>query len=444
MESGATYRTQSEPLRGSSSLAAEILQADLSNKQCTDRLRAKYGEGAVRTAQINRYLVETTGLPPPLPHPPTIFISYRWESDEARAWVLQLGENLRASGVRVILDQWEARQGERVDIPKLVSTLGHCNMVIPVITPAFNDAVKLSQSEPGWVFYEFQVARLLSWHGRLMVHGILREGTRTPEPWSRWPLLDLTSKTGRLAEHIGAHFSYRGPVVEADSVAERAWQESWKLLGAELYGDAERTLEQAVAKFPAIISFWSHLAFCRMQQGKGPEADSALDAALKLDTHDQFTLGLMAERAYAKRDSLRARVLCNKLLERDPFDFTAHFVLGNMLDDDRLFLEAKRHLDIALARRPTSPGILNNAGFVRLHMHDYAEAIRFFDRIPETSSFHPLAQLNKADALRLSGDLDGARSLCEALIARYPNFKRLRASARQTRSLSARWRPAGS
>ena len=43
------------------------------------------------------------------------FMSYAWDSEEHKRWVLKLATNLRSHGIDVILDQWDARLGN--DLP---------------------------------------------------------------------------------------------------------------------------------------------------------------------------------------------------------------------------------------------------------------------------------------------------------------------------------------
>lgn len=43
------------------------------------------------------------------------FISYAWDNEEHKKWVLKLTSNLRQHGVDAILDQWDARLGN--DLP---------------------------------------------------------------------------------------------------------------------------------------------------------------------------------------------------------------------------------------------------------------------------------------------------------------------------------------
>jgi len=43
---------------------------------------------------------------------PKVFISYAWSSAEHEAWVIELAERLVESGVDVVLDKWELREGQ--------------------------------------------------------------------------------------------------------------------------------------------------------------------------------------------------------------------------------------------------------------------------------------------------------------------------------------------
>ena len=42
---------------------------------------------------------------------PKTFISYSWSSPEHEEWVLNLASELRESGVDVILDKWDLKEG---------------------------------------------------------------------------------------------------------------------------------------------------------------------------------------------------------------------------------------------------------------------------------------------------------------------------------------------
>jgi len=47
-------------------------------------------------------------------NPPKVFVSYSHDSEEHKAWVLQLSTRLRSNGVDVILDRWNLKLGSDI------------------------------------------------------------------------------------------------------------------------------------------------------------------------------------------------------------------------------------------------------------------------------------------------------------------------------------------
>ena len=45
---------------------------------------------------------------------PTAFVSYSWDSDEHRDWVLEFATRLRGDGVETVLDQWHLVPGDQL------------------------------------------------------------------------------------------------------------------------------------------------------------------------------------------------------------------------------------------------------------------------------------------------------------------------------------------
>jgi hypothetical protein len=105
---------------------------------------------------------------------PSVFISYTWESDEHRVWVLSLAEQLRHDGVNVRIDQWYMRPGD--EIPSFMETaVRESDFVIMVCTPRFKTA---SDDRIGGVGYENQVLTgevLALAHGQKVIP-VLRTG----------------------------------------------------------------------------------------------------------------------------------------------------------------------------------------------------------------------------------------------------------------------------
>ena len=47
---------------------------------------------------------------------PKLFVSYSWTSPEHEGWVLDLASELRDSGIDVILDKWDLKEGNDAGI----------------------------------------------------------------------------------------------------------------------------------------------------------------------------------------------------------------------------------------------------------------------------------------------------------------------------------------
>ena len=47
---------------------------------------------------------------------PKLFVSYSWTTQEHEDWVLNIATELRQSGVDVILDKWDLKEGDDANI----------------------------------------------------------------------------------------------------------------------------------------------------------------------------------------------------------------------------------------------------------------------------------------------------------------------------------------
>ena len=59
-----------------------------------------------------------------------VFISYSWDSEEHKNWVLKLATDLRSHGVDVIFDQWDARLGK--DLPFFLLRIQNRDDITPL------------------------------------------------------------------------------------------------------------------------------------------------------------------------------------------------------------------------------------------------------------------------------------------------------------------------
>ena len=102
-----------------------------------------------------------------------VFISYSWDNDTHRAWVLQLCQNLRAKGVDAVIDQ-AMRKGKDL-IGFMEKGIANAHRVLVVGTPNYK---RKSEEEKGGVKYEQNIIKASILHGigsdRYIT--ILREG----------------------------------------------------------------------------------------------------------------------------------------------------------------------------------------------------------------------------------------------------------------------------
>lgn len=83
-------------------------------------------------------------------NPPSVFISYSYDSEEHKAWVKSLAEKLRAHGVETVLDQWDLELGD--NIPYFIEkAIKETDYTIIVCTPNYK---KKSENREGGVGYE--------------------------------------------------------------------------------------------------------------------------------------------------------------------------------------------------------------------------------------------------------------------------------------------------
>ena len=81
---------------------------------------------------------------------PTAFISYSWETDGHKRWVLRLAERLHSQGVRVILDQWDLKiGGDRTHF--MEDSISASEFVLIICTPTY---AQKANKRDGGVGYE--------------------------------------------------------------------------------------------------------------------------------------------------------------------------------------------------------------------------------------------------------------------------------------------------
>ena len=70
------------------------------------------------------------------PDVPTVFISYSWDDEDHKAWVLNLADSLLANGVNVLLDRYELKLGKNVS-HFMEHSLSIADKVLIIFTPNY-------------------------------------------------------------------------------------------------------------------------------------------------------------------------------------------------------------------------------------------------------------------------------------------------------------------
>lgn len=102
------------------------------------------------------------------------FISYSWDSDEHKQWVLDLATRLRKSGINITLDQWHLVPGDQ--LPQFMeSAVRESNYVLLICTPRYKTR---SDNRAGGVGYEGDImtAEVMTSRNQRKFIPILRAG----------------------------------------------------------------------------------------------------------------------------------------------------------------------------------------------------------------------------------------------------------------------------
>ena len=144
---------------------------------------------------------------------PSVFISYKWESEKHKNWVRQLATDLRNFGIDAKLDQWEVRPGDSFT-DYMQSNISKPDVMLFVITADSVQAAEASEGKGGAVKFEVQMmnAKRISEGTRII--GIYRSGDRAPNYLSDHRYLDFrkdTEYSQSLTELVNSVHGIGGP-----------------------------------------------------------------------------------------------------------------------------------------------------------------------------------------------------------------------------------------
>jgi hypothetical protein len=129
---------------------------------------------------------------------PSVFISYAWESEELKRWVLEFAKHLRSKGVDVTLDQWHLGLGDN-RFQFMERSVTRSEFVLVICTPTYAER---SEERSGGVGYESNIitSRIAEKAGKQKFIPVLRSGewpTSVPA-WLKFAVgCDLSGKPYR-------------------------------------------------------------------------------------------------------------------------------------------------------------------------------------------------------------------------------------------------------
>ena len=105
---------------------------------------------------------------------PKAFISYSWEDEKHRVWVLELATRLRSNGVETILDQWHMAPGDQLS-DFMERAVRENDYVLIICTPRYKER---ANGRIGGVGYEGDImtAEALTSRNHRKFIPILRKG----------------------------------------------------------------------------------------------------------------------------------------------------------------------------------------------------------------------------------------------------------------------------
>lgn len=119
--------------------------------------------------------VAEPAIPASFPASPTAFVSYSWDDEEHKQWVLDFATRIRHEGIDAKLDRWDVSLGD--PLPQFMETAVRANdFVLIILTPKYREK---SDGRKGGVGYEGNVmtAEIFAGKDQRKFIPILRQGS---------------------------------------------------------------------------------------------------------------------------------------------------------------------------------------------------------------------------------------------------------------------------
>ena len=172
-------------------LMAELFDADQDRIQAAAR---EHGTLSVRLAMLGIASSKKASSPFWYGYPPGVFISYKWDGEAMRSYVLALASHLRGRGYSPFLDveELDARADNYFSVPQFIVSLQECVYYLLLLTERTADYISARGGQTSWIFDEWQHAVRLVNAGKLVLIPLLLEEGGTTDLFTREMVVDLS------------------------------------------------------------------------------------------------------------------------------------------------------------------------------------------------------------------------------------------------------------
>jgi tetratricopeptide (TPR) repeat protein len=176
----------------------------------------------------------------------------------------------------------------------------------------------------------------------------------------------------------------------------RAALQTLELKEAESFADRALAIN---ARLPAALRLIADVHFI---SGEAEAALKRLDEAKAVNPHDEATLGRVAACLFVLKRQADLDALCAEAEKANPKAGLFYFTLGERLDDRRLYVEAEKFYQKAVALWPNLPGVKNQLGLLAMRMGQEAVARKVLAEAREADRFNVRVE----NSLRVLNHLD--------------------------------------
>lgn len=107
----------------------------------------------------------------------TVFISYSWDNEEHKDWVLELANKLRSDGIDVILDRYYLRPGSNLSF-FVENSLRKCHRILIILTPNYKKKAEMRLGGVGQEYSIINTELIKDIANNIRVIPVLKEGNQ--------------------------------------------------------------------------------------------------------------------------------------------------------------------------------------------------------------------------------------------------------------------------